>query len=65
MTTCVHNILGGQRWVDQFGEMTITNGTIVCKLTFTKVSSGFKYEKRVNLNTWTKTTQERGRTQSL
>jgi hypothetical protein len=39
VTTCVHNILGGQRWVDQFGEMTITNGNIVCKLTFTKVSN--------------------------
>lgn len=25
--------------MDQFGEMTITNGNIVCKLTFTKVSS--------------------------
>ena len=37
VTTCVHNILGGQRWVDQYGEMTITNGSIVCKLTFTKV----------------------------
>lgn len=38
VTTCIHNLLGGQRWVDQYGEMTITNGNIVCKLTFTKVS---------------------------
>lgn len=41
VTTCVHNILGGQRWVDQFGEMTITNGNIVCKLTFTKVRTAY------------------------
>ena len=38
VTTCVHNLLGGQRWADQYGEMTITNNNIVCKLTFTKVS---------------------------
>ncbi|XP_050388656.1 oxysterol-binding protein-related protein 6 isoform X1 [Patella vulgata] len=38
VTTCVHNLLGGQRWVDQYGEMKITNGNIVCKLTFTKAS---------------------------
>ncbi|XP_071101233.1 oxysterol-binding protein-related protein 6-like [Haliotis cracherodii] len=46
VTTCVHNLLGGQRWVDQYGEMTITNGGITCKLTFTKAShwSSNKYE---------------------
>ncbi|ESP01675.1 hypothetical protein LOTGIDRAFT_139282, partial [Lottia gigantea] len=38
VTTCVHNLLGGQRWVDQYGEMKITNGDVVCKLTFTKAS---------------------------
>ncbi|XP_052813371.1 oxysterol-binding protein-related protein 6-like isoform X2 [Mya arenaria] len=46
VTTCVHNILGGQRWVDQFGEMTITNGNIVCKLTFTKASHYYQSDKR-------------------
>lgn len=46
VTTCVHNILGGQRWVDQFGEMTITNGNIVCKLTFTKTSHYYQGDKR-------------------
>ncbi|XP_052236772.1 oxysterol-binding protein-related protein 3-like isoform X2 [Dreissena polymorpha] len=46
VTTCVHNILGGQRWVDQFGEMTITNGKIVCKLTFTKASHYYQSDKR-------------------
>ncbi|XP_041375057.1 oxysterol-binding protein-related protein 6-like [Gigantopelta aegis] len=46
VTTCVHNVLGGQRWVDQYGEMYITNGGIVCKLTFTKAShwSSKRYE---------------------
>ncbi|CAH1788055.1 unnamed protein product [Owenia fusiformis] len=39
VTTCVHNILGGQRWSEQYGEMNIKcdNG-ITCKLTFTKAS---------------------------
>ncbi|XP_048772724.2 oxysterol-binding protein-related protein 6-like isoform X2 [Ostrea edulis] len=38
VTTCVHNLLGGQRWVDQYGEMQIRNGGITCKLTFKKAS---------------------------
>ena len=46
VTTCVHNILGGQRWVDQFGEMTITNGSILCKLTFPKASHYYQSDKR-------------------
>ncbi|XP_077997376.1 oxysterol-binding protein-related protein 3-like [Glandiceps talaboti] len=46
VTTCVHNILSGQRWVDQYGEMVIRNGTISCKLTFAKASyfSSKRYE---------------------
>uniref|UniRef100_A0ABM0GUL0 Oxysterol-binding protein n=1 Tax=Saccoglossus kowalevskii TaxID=10224 RepID=A0ABM0GUL0_SACKO len=46
VTTCVHNILSGQRWVDQFGEMIIHNGPITCKLTFAKASywSSKRYE---------------------
>ncbi|XP_078323760.1 oxysterol-binding protein-related protein 6-like isoform X3 [Crassostrea virginica] len=38
VTTCVHNLLGGQRWVDQYGEMQIRNGGISCKLTFKKAT---------------------------
>lgn len=40
VTTCVHNLFGGQRWVDQYGELNITNldTNIVCKLTFAKAS---------------------------
>lgn len=42
VTTCVHNLFssGGQRWVDQYGELKITNVTknIECKLTFVKAS---------------------------
>ncbi|XP_045761848.1 oxysterol-binding protein-related protein 3-like isoform X9 [Maniola jurtina] len=41
VTTCVHNLFGGQRWVDQYGDMHITcHGTdIGCKLNFIKASS--------------------------
>ncbi|GIZ01772.1 oxysterol-binding protein-related protein 6 [Caerostris extrusa] len=40
VTTCVHNLFSGQRWADQYGEMTITeeNGDATCKLTFVKAS---------------------------
>ena len=40
VTTCVHNILGGQRWVDHYGEVLIKNdfNGIYCKLTYAKVS---------------------------
>ncbi|CAG9821270.1 unnamed protein product [Phaedon cochleariae] len=38
VTTCVHNLFSGQRWVDQYGELKITNGRITCKLTFSKAS---------------------------
>ncbi|XP_068624997.1 oxysterol-binding protein-related protein 6-like [Battus philenor] len=41
VTTCVHNLFGGQRWVDQYGDMHIAcHGTdIACKLNFVKASS--------------------------
>lgn len=38
VTTCVHNLFSGQRWVDQYGELKICNGGITCKLTFAKAS---------------------------
>ncbi|XP_022111508.1 oxysterol-binding protein-related protein 6-like isoform X2 [Acanthaster planci] len=38
VTSCVHNILSGERWLDHYGECLITNGRIICKLTFTKAS---------------------------
>jgi len=40
-TCCIHNILGGQRWVEHHGEVTINNHSlgVVCKLLFTKVAS--------------------------
>ena len=40
VTTCVHNLFGGgNRWVDQYGEMVITNKPhkLTCKLSFVKV----------------------------
>ncbi|XP_047505789.1 oxysterol-binding protein-related protein 6-like isoform X7 [Pieris napi] len=41
VTTCVHNLFGGQRWVDQYGDMLITcqGSDISCKLNFVKASS--------------------------
>ncbi|KAK6622081.1 hypothetical protein RUM44_001888 [Polyplax serrata] len=39
VTTCVHNLFSGQRWVDQYGELKIVSSTgITCKLTFVKAS---------------------------
>ena len=47
VTSCIHNVLGGQRWVDQYGEMVITNqGKCSCKLNFIKVRI---LEKKDNL----------------
>ena len=38
VTSCIYNIMGGQRSVDHYGYMTITNGSkCYCKLTFSKV----------------------------
>ncbi|KAK2189996.1 hypothetical protein NP493_89g01015 [Ridgeia piscesae] len=46
VTTCIHNLLGGQRWVDHYGEAVIENQTsgIKCKLTYAK--SSYWSEKR-------------------
>ena len=41
VTSCIHNVFGsgGSRWVDQYGEMLITNlDRCSCKLTFVKVA---------------------------
>jgi hypothetical protein len=52
-TTCVHNLLGGQRWVDHYGEVVIRNHShgIKCKLTYAKVQQrggkGVRGGKRV------------------
>ncbi|KAJ2938878.1 hypothetical protein O0L34_g17688 [Tuta absoluta] len=39
VTTCVHNLFGGQRWVDQYGDMHLTchGATVSAKLQFIKV----------------------------
>ncbi|XP_036422875.1 oxysterol-binding protein-related protein 3a [Colossoma macropomum] len=44
VTSCIHNILSGQRWIEHYGEMTIKNtasaeSTGLCKVTFFKSSS--------------------------
>ncbi|XP_064185880.1 oxysterol-binding protein-related protein 6 [Anguilla rostrata] len=39
VTTCIHNILSGRRWIEHYGEITIRNNrssACICKLTFVK-----------------------------
>ncbi|KAK1165640.1 oxysterol-binding protein-related protein 6-like isoform X1 [Acipenser oxyrinchus oxyrinchus] len=39
VTTCIHNILSGTRWIEHYGEITIRNtksSLCICKLTFVK-----------------------------
>lgn len=38
VTSCIHNLFGGQRWVDLFGELCISSSSAKCKLTFAKAS---------------------------
>lgn len=40
VTSCIHNILSGQRWIEHYGEMAIKNknsNVCQCKVTFVKV----------------------------
>lgn len=40
VTSCIHNILSGQRWIEHYGEMSIKNinsNDCQCKITFVKV----------------------------
>uniref|UniRef100_A0A8C6WZW8 Oxysterol-binding protein n=1 Tax=Neogobius melanostomus TaxID=47308 RepID=A0A8C6WZW8_9GOBI len=40
VTSCIHNILSGQRWIEHYGEMSIRNSNsseCQCKVTFVKV----------------------------
>ncbi|XP_062393585.1 oxysterol-binding protein-related protein 3 [Sardina pilchardus] len=39
VTSCIHNILSGQRWIEHYGEITIRNTSsdlCTCKITFLK-----------------------------
>lgn len=41
VTTCIHNILSGRRWIEHYGEVTVRNAkssVCICKLTFVKVN---------------------------
>uniref|UniRef100_A0A8C2PUV3 Oxysterol-binding protein n=1 Tax=Cyprinus carpio TaxID=7962 RepID=A0A8C2PUV3_CYPCA len=45
VTSCIHNILSGQRWIEHYGEMSIKHSTTMgdvshCKVTFLKSRSG-------------------------
>lgn len=40
VTSCIHNILSGQRWIEHYGEVLIRNtqdSSCHCKITFCKV----------------------------
>ncbi|XP_062867839.1 oxysterol-binding protein-related protein 3a isoform X2 [Trichomycterus rosablanca] len=44
VTSCIHNLISGQRWIEHYGEMTIKNTTAsadssLCKVTFLKSRS--------------------------
>uniref|UniRef100_A0A8D3AYD4 Oxysterol-binding protein n=1 Tax=Scophthalmus maximus TaxID=52904 RepID=A0A8D3AYD4_SCOMX len=42
VTSCIHNILSGQRWIEHYGEMSIKNinsDACQCKVTFVKAKS--------------------------
>lgn len=42
VTSCIHNILSGQRWIEHYGEVLIRNtqdSSCHCKITFCKVGS--------------------------
>lgn len=44
VTSCIHNILSGERWIEHYGEMTLKNtasakNASVCKVTFLKSKS--------------------------
>lgn len=46
VTSCIHNILSGQRWIEHYGEMAIRNvnsDACQCKITFVKVSPAQKH----------------------
>ncbi|MED6232937.1 hypothetical protein ATANTOWER_004475 [Ataeniobius toweri] len=43
VTSCIHNILSGQRWIEHYGEISIKNShsdVCQCKITFIKVVLG-------------------------
>uniref|UniRef100_A0A671M5K6 Oxysterol-binding protein n=1 Tax=Sinocyclocheilus anshuiensis TaxID=1608454 RepID=A0A671M5K6_9TELE len=45
VTSCIHNILSGQRWIEHYGEISVKHSTTMgdvslCKVTFLKSRSG-------------------------
>lgn len=58
VTTCIHNILSGRRWIEHYGEVTIRNtksSVCICKLTFVKVNNDFHSKEKV---TWYSSSEE-------
>uniref|UniRef100_A0A8C1NL28 Oxysterol-binding protein n=1 Tax=Cyprinus carpio TaxID=7962 RepID=A0A8C1NL28_CYPCA len=40
VTSCIHNILSGQRWIEHYGEMSIKHSTTTGDVSHCKVTSG-------------------------
>lgn len=58
VTTCIHNILSGRRWIEHYGEVTIRNtksSVCICKLTFVKVNNDFNSKEKI---TWYSSSKE-------
>uniref|UniRef100_H2YR79 Oxysterol-binding protein n=1 Tax=Ciona savignyi TaxID=51511 RepID=H2YR79_CIOSA len=36
VTSCVHNIVAGTRWVEHYGDMLISSEDVICKISFSK-----------------------------
>ncbi|XP_076821279.1 oxysterol-binding protein-related protein 6-like isoform X1 [Clavelina lepadiformis] len=48
VTSCVHNIMSGTRWIEHYGDMSITCGDDTCKVSFSK--SGYWSSKNGEIN---------------
>jgi hypothetical protein len=47
VTSCIHNILSGQRWIEHYGEIVIKNlsdDSCHCKVNFIKVTDAGRAE---------------------
>ncbi|XP_044063385.1 oxysterol-binding protein-related protein 3 isoform X7 [Siniperca chuatsi] len=47
VTSCIHNILSGQRWIEHYGEISIRNSSsdiCQCKITFVKKHSALRID---------------------
>lgn len=56
VTSCIHNILSGQRWIEHYGEMAIKNinsDACQCRITFVKVRTEWSFSTiQHNVSLW-------------